>query len=533
MISARYLPHAATHRFSPLVLDYLKSPENFRDFISYPPDYAGMEEAIAARRAFPTDRKGLYEEIKRQYAGIEFPENVAQNLELLQQENTFTICTAHQPALFTGALYFVYKIIHAAKLAADLKSRFPESNFVPVFYIGSEDNDLDELGHFNLGEESFQWDGGGQTGAVGRMKTDTLQPLLKEVLKRIGPPGGNAEKLMEMLEDAYARGRTIAEATRRIVNSLLGDFGVVVIDGDSRFFKEKMTAVFADDLFHHQPYELVQAQSEKLGERYAAQAFPRPVNLFYLDKNIRQRIEKNGDEWTVTGTDVCWNEAQLRQLLAEFPEKFSPNVVLRGLFQETILPNIAFIGGGAEVAYWMQLKTLFEHYGVPFPAIVLRQSVQWIDEKAQALIEKTGLNTVQLFEEPEKLLQEYTRTHATTDIDLEAVRRNMAAQLAPVFDRAAQLDASLEAYGAARQQQIDRIISGIEKKIFRAEKRRHEVWHDRVLRLQKSLSLDKGLQERRLTFLDFYPDLGDAFTQALFDYTLPFGDAFLILESKF
>ncbi len=486
---------------------------------------------MAARRAFPTDREGLYEELKRQYSGMEFPEKVAQNLALLRHENTFTVCTAHQPTLFTGALYFVYKIIHAARLADDLNARFPENDFVPVFYIGSEDNDLEELGHFNLGEESFQWDGGGQTGAVGRMKTDALQPLLNEVLKRLGPPGENAKKLAAMLQDAYGKGRTIAEATRRIVNSLLGDFGVVVIDGDSAFFKKKMTAVFADDLFNHKPYALVTAQSEALGERYAAQAFPRPINLFYLDKNIRQRIEQSGDHWVVTGTDIGWTEAELRDLLEKFPEKFSPNVVLRGLFQETILPDVAFIGGGAEVAYWMQLKPLFEHYGVPFPVVVLRQSVQWIDTKTRLLMTKTALETEQLFQNPETLLQEYTRAHAVTDLSLEAIRENIAAQLSPVFARAAQLDASLEAYGTARQKQIDRLISGIQKKIFRAEKRRHAVWHDRMLRLQKNLSLDKGLQERRLTFLDFYPALGRAFLQALYDHTKSFGEEFLILKT--
>lgn len=532
MISAHYLPHAATHRFSPLVVDYLHDAGAFKDFIAHLPDFSGIENAIEARRAFPTDREGLYEELKRQYSGVEIGEKVAQNLELLRAENTFTICTAHQPALFTGALYFVYKIIHTARLAADLKARFPQNNFVPVFYIGSEDNDLEELGHFQLGEKSFQWDGGGQTGAVGRMKTDALQPLLKEVLGRIGPPGEATERLVEILQDAYAKGRTIAEATRRLVNSLLGDFGVVVVDGDSAFFKAKMTAVFEEDLFHHKPYELVTAQSEALGEKYPAQAFPRPINLFYLDNGIRQRIEKDGDAWVVTGTDIRWTEPELRDLLAKFPQKFSPNVVLRGLFQETILPDVAFIGGGAEVAYWMQLAPLFSHYGVPFPVIVLRQSVQWIDGKARGLMEKTGLTEAQLFENPEDLLKEYTRTHAVTDWNPEAVREAIAKQLQPIFQKAAQLDPTLEAYGAARQKEIDRVISGMEKKIFRAEKRRHDVWYDRVLRLQKALSLDKGLEERRLTFLDFYPTLGQAFLQALYDHTRSFGDAFLILETS-
>ncbi len=531
LTSASYLSYADTKRFSPLVLQYIKDPAAFADFISHAPDYAGIEAAIKARRAFSTDRKGLYEELLRQYGNEEIPTAVQQNLKALRSENTFTICTAHQPAIFTGALYFVYKIIHAAKLAADLKTHFPDCDFVPVFYIGSEDNDLEELGHFQLGKDAFQWDGGGQTGAVGRMKTDGLKTLLNTVLKRIGPPGNNAEMLAEMLQNAYRPSRTVAEATRILVTQLLGDFGLVVIDGDSSFFKGEMKAVFEDDLFRHTPFELVKAQTEKLSACYSVQAFPRPINLFYLADGIRQRIEKVDKHWEVMGTDIRWNEVQLRTLLEENPENFSPNVVLRGLYQETILPNISFIGGGAEVAYWMQFKTLFEHYEVPFPVIVLRQSVQWIDAPAAALLEKTELDEKALFEDAEILLREYTKTHATEGLSLDSARREIAAQLAPVLSHAAVLDKSLQAYGEAQQLRAQKLIDHIEQKIFRAEKKKHGVWHERVLRLQEKLLLHKGLQERKVTFLDFYPILGKAFAETLFDHTRTFGDAFLLLKT--
>jgi bacillithiol biosynthesis cysteine-adding enzyme BshC len=532
-VTASYISHTVTKRFSSLVTDYLKAPQAFSDFVAHSPDYEGIRDAIAARNLFPTDRDGLYQELLRQYEGLDLPEPVRQNLEKLRQTNCYTVCTAHQPALFTGALYFVYKIIHAARLADDLKTRFPEADFVPVFYIGSEDNDLDELGHFQLGDEVFQWDGGGQQGAVGRMSTDALQALLKTVLNRIGPPGLAAEHVAELLQTAYAPGHTIAAATRKLVTGLLGGYGVVVIDGDSPALKQKMTAVFADDLFEHTPYALVTAQSERLSERYPVQAYPRPVNLFYLDQNIRNRIEQTGpDHWHVVGTDLHWNEQQLKDQLSRHPETFSPNVVLRGLYQETILPNVVFIGGGAEVAYWMQLKPLFEAYRVPYPVLVVRQSVQWIPEPAQSLLQSTGLSLEQLFDDPQDLLSAYAQQQVSQPLEMDAVKAQVAAQLKPLFQLAADTDGSLEAHGAAQLHRIERLIDATGTKILQAEKRKHQVWYQRVLRLRQLLWLHKGLQERKLTFLDFYPAMGPTFLQAIYDHTRPFGTDFLVLTSS-
>ncbi|RYD52696.1 MAG: bacillithiol biosynthesis cysteine-adding enzyme BshC [Sphingobacteriales bacterium] len=532
-VTAHYLSHAVTRRFSPLVTDYLARPDTFKPFVAHPPDYNGIRDAIAARTRFPTDREGLYQELLRQYGAMPLPESVRLNLEKLRQTNCYTVCTAHQPALFTGALYFIYKIIHAARLADDLKTRFPEEDFVPVFYIGSEDNDLDELGHFQLGEEVFQWDGGGQQGAVGRMPTDSLQALLKTVLNRLGPPGAATDHLTELLQTAYAPGQTIASATRKLVTGLLGDYGIVVIDGDSLALKQKMIPVFADDLFEHKPYALVTAQSERLSERYPVQAYPRPVNLFYLDGDIRSRIEQTGaDNWQVVGTDLHWNEQQLRDQLANHPETFSPNVVLRGLYQETILPNVAFIGGGAEVAYWMQLKPLFEAYEIPYPVVVVRQSIQWLPESATALLQATGLSLDQLFEDPQALLSTRAQQELPQTLAISALKEQIAAQLNPLFQLAAATDASLEAYGAAQQHRIGQLIEATGKKILQAEKRKHQIWYQRVLRLQQGLWLHKGLQERKLTFLDFYPALGSVFLQAIYDHTRPFGNDFLVLTSS-
>ncbi|RYF81666.1 MAG: bacillithiol biosynthesis BshC, partial [Chitinophagaceae bacterium] len=157
--------------------------------------------------------------------------------------------------------------------------------------------------------------------------------------------------------------------------------GLIVLIPDHPLLKQQMVKVFSDDLFAHKPFEIVQQTSGKISEAYTAQAFPREINLFYLKDDIRERIEEKEGSFHVLNTTLSFTAEELQSELQNHPERFSPNVILRGIYQETILPNLAFIGGGGELAYWLQLKDLFNHYSVVFPVLVLRNSFLVAEEK--------------------------------------------------------------------------------------------------------------------------------------------------------
>jgi uncharacterized protein YllA (UPF0747 family) len=163
---ASFLTYAQTGYFSTTVLDYVLQSPSIKPFYNHPVSIAGMQAAIEQRKKYPTDRKLLVTILKKQYSSLEVSKLVEANIESLANENTFTITTAHQPNIFTGPLYFIYKILQVAKLAEQLKESFPENNFVPVYYMGSEDADLDELGHIFCNGEKKVWETN-QTGAVG------------------------------------------------------------------------------------------------------------------------------------------------------------------------------------------------------------------------------------------------------------------------------------------------------------------------------------------------------------------------------
>lgn len=530
--SYTHLPYSETNAFSHLVTDYLSGVENLRPFFSFDTDREGLRQAIVARRGYATNRQLLTEVLHRQYAALPKREAVLHNLALLQEENTFTICTAHQPNLLTGYLYFIYKIAHAIKLAKDLISAFPDCHFVPVYYMGSEDNDLAELGSFRYNNQKFVWDGGAQTGAVGRMKTETLQPLLDELFKLLGPPGPNCEELKELIVAAYLRQETIGQATQYLVNELFGRYGLLVLDPDDRDLKAAFTGVMKDDLLHKTAYDIVSTQISTLSEHYKVQAHPRPINLFYLKDNIRERIEHQGDSWVVLNTNISWNETALLQELNDAPERFSPNVILRGLFQETILPNIAFIGGGAEVAYWLQLKGLFDHYGVFYPSIHLRQSVLWVGQKEAALRKKLGLQVPDLFKSENdlvhQLLQEQGKDNWQTAHEMQALEHAM--QL--LKQKAIALDPTLRASAEAALAKMRSQVTILEKKMLRAEKRK---MHDQLARIDKlkaHLFPNGGLQERVENFVTYYPVHGAQFIDSLVAHMEPLRHSLLVVEEQ-
>ena len=244
------MPYSDTGYFSKLVTDYLKNDPKLKEFYTYTFDKDGIAKAIQDRQKRPVDREMLVNTLRHQYRHLTVHENVEKNLQLLSLDNTYTICTAHQPNLLTGYLYFVYKILHAIKLAEEFKGLHPDKNFVPVYYMGSEDNDIEELGTFRFNKDKYVWDGDGQKGAVGRMHTKGLKNLLHELFKLFGPPGDNCDELIRILTEAYLKHATIADATQYIINELFGSFGLIILNPDVASFKQAILPIIKDDLLH-------------------------------------------------------------------------------------------------------------------------------------------------------------------------------------------------------------------------------------------------------------------------------------------
>jgi bacillithiol biosynthesis cysteine-adding enzyme BshC len=518
--------------FGKLVTDYLGQAATLHGFYTYTPNAAGVHASVQQRLQAPSvDRTILVRVLEQQYEGLQVAPAVRGNIKALANSNTFTVTTAHQPNLFTGYLYFIYKILHAVSLAAHLNSQHPDLHFVPVYYMGSEDNDLDELGVFRFRGTKYRWDGDGQSGAVGRMATKGLKALINEVLHLFGPPGPVATQLAEILRTAYLGQPTIGRATQYLVNELFGRFGLVVLDPDNADLKRTFIPYIKDDLLRSVAYGHASRQTDALAAAgYKTQAFPRAINLFYLAHNVRERIEHHNDRWEVLNTDISFSEDELMAELNEHPERFSPNVILRGLFQSVILPDVAFIGGGAEVAYWLQLGSLFTHYGVHYPAVLLRQSVMVIPAMAKTLMEKMSFSEADLFLSPIKQSELLVARFSDAHWQLSAEKEQLQTLMAQVRQAAAAVDPTLTGAAGAAQARMDKLLLALEKKMLRAAKNRVAVHMQQLQRLRALLYPNDSLQERTDNFAEYYLDYGPAFFDAVLEGTNPYCGTVLLLQ---
>src|SRR5690606_30388230 len=279
-------------------------------------------------------------------------------------------------------------------LAKQLKSQYPACDFVPIYWMATEDHDFDEINFFNFKGKKFRWDRE-SGGPVGRMDTSGLDEVLRLFAMELGD-GTNAEKIRELFENAYPNNTNLADATRYLANALFGQHGLVILDADSAELKRIFIPYMQRELIHQIAYNSVTTSIERL-QNYNIQVNPREINLFYIEDHIRERIVFQDGGYIINNTDIRFNTAEILAELEKHPEKFSPNVITRPLYEEVLLPNLCYIGGGGEIAYWLELKAYFDQMDVTFPILLVRSSVLLATSKQASKADRLNLSWADLF----------------------------------------------------------------------------------------------------------------------------------------
>ena len=529
-VSAEFITNESTSFFSKMVIDYIAGSAELLPFYSHPVNIEGIKKSIENRKTFATNSNLLVEILTTQYQDIELSPKQKIYLDLLKDTNTFTICTAHQPNIFTGYLYFIYKILHAVKLAEELKTTLPKYNFVPVYYMGSEDADLDELGHIFLKGEKLQWQTP-QTGAVGRMKVDKgLIELLSRISGQLSVYAYGPE-IVGLITDCYQLGATIEQATFKLVNELFAAYGLLTILPDSALVKGAFIPVMKKELVEGFSQLAVKETVASFPEKYKAQASGREINLFYLLDDKRQRIEKDGNDFIVADTNLRFSENEILQTLEEYPERFSPNVILRPVLQETILPNIAFIGGGGEIAYWLELKNVFKAAAVPYPMLIVRNSFIFVSKDLQTIVQKLQLNYTDLFKTELEIINYLVKRDSLLQLSLHQEKQQLNSFYDSLKVAAGKIDVTLQKHTGALHAQALKKIIGLEKKMLSAEKKKFDVQQRQVQKLKQQLFFQNNLQERTSNILPFYANWGKGFIEMLYENSKGLSQEFgIILE---
>ncbi|MBK8700176.1 MAG: bacillithiol biosynthesis cysteine-adding enzyme BshC [Saprospiraceae bacterium] len=510
-------------------ITYRNTPEVFEAFYTFSPNLEGLKHAAKARQEFPVDRDLLVEVLTEQALLMPLTEKQQFNLTKLYEISTFTVITAHQPALFTGPLYYIYKIISAIKLADRLNKELPGNHFVPVFINGSEDHDFEEVNHLHLFGKNIVWNH--KTGGpVGRFDLTGIQEVIQEIKSILGE-SSHAQELMAMLDTCMAGSASYNEVAYKFVNQLFADFGVLILNMDHPKLKSRFKQVMRTEILNHPSVELIKESQEKwhkLG--YASQAHAREINLFYMNNGLRERIELNEGIYRVYNTALVFTKEELLEELEMNPDHFSPNVVLRPLYQEYILPNIAYIGGGGELAYWLERKEQFAHFNIFFPALIRRDSVLWIGPQQLKLLEKLKLTLDELLLDEEAIIQIYLGK--TTDFDISLSDETTAIEniFSGIKHKAGLADKSLESYTDAEKAKIIKAIEQIELRIKRSLKKNEETSINQIRNLKHKLFPGNGLQERHDNFMTLYLAMGPKFIDLLIEHLNPLQPEFTILE---
>jgi bacillithiol biosynthesis cysteine-adding enzyme BshC len=500
--------------FSSLIKDYLDQKSSLASLYNRFPTLENFEAQITEKGANYNhdNRKLLVSVLQKQYQNIRISEATQNNIAALDQFNTYTITTGHQLNLFSGPLYFLYKIISTINLASELKAKFPHSNFVPIYWMATEDHDFEEINYFNFKGKKFRWNKD-SSGPVGRLSTEGLDAVFEVFAQELGS-SSHAQKIKELFQKSYLEHTNLAEATRFLANELFSDYGLVIIDADATDLKRVLIPYIKDELENQTSFQEVTATIEKLNE-YSIQVNPREINLFYIENDLRERIILENGSYKVNHTDLSFSKEELFRLVETNPEKFSPNVILRPLYQEVLLPNLCYIGGGGEIAYWLELQSFFNAAKVSFPMLLVRNSVVLATEKQIKKADALDLSWTDLFSKQNDLVNQKTKVLSEIDLNLSDVKDQLKKQFEALYSIAEQTDNSF--IGALKAQETKQIkgIEHLEKRLLKAQKRKLADVLNRIIQLQNELFPNQSLQERQTNFSEFYLENGEALIPSL------------------
>lgn len=518
-----------TGYFSRLICDYLEGKNDLQPFYSSPATLEGFKNQIEEKSFSTSKRKVLVNSLVNQSEQLNLSDETSKNLQLLAHKNTFTIVTGHQLNLFTGPLYFLYKIVSTINLTKKLKKQFPKSNFVPVYWMATEDHDFDEINYFNVSNSKIQWQKE-VSGAVGRLKLEDFESVVENFETQLNG-SINSTYLVELIKKSYLNHSNLTDATKYLVNELFGDYGLVIIDGDDKALKNEFKPIIKEELLNKTSFSQVNNTNEQLQSLgYPIQVNPREINLFYLKESLRERIVYENNIYKVNNTNIQFSEDEILKELNAYPERFSPNVILRPVYQEIILPNLCYIGGGGELAYWLQLKSYFDTLELQFPILKLRNSVMLAEKRQLEKLSRLNVQLNEIFLKQGMLIDKKVKEISEVKIDFTGQKQFLMNQFEQLKEIAKKTDYSFT--GAVNAQEAKQLkgLDNLEKRLLKAQRRKLSDEVNRIKILQDELFPRQSLEERYRNFSEYYLKIGKDFIPMLLEALNPMEDCFTIIE---
>ncbi len=522
-IDYRQLP-AAAGGFSQIFFDYVYNFEEVRPF--FPSNFrvnASYEQAITTVGARIFDRETLVRVLREQNSAFGSTTRTLEHIALLKKTTTFAVVTGQQVGLFGGPLYTIFKTITAIKLAERLKAKFPSYDFVPIFWLEGEDHDFLEMNNIVLLDADnrpvkIEYLHGDEVpehnlGAIGELRFNGSLNATYEKLTSTLQQTDFTSQLLSVIKSAYAPGFTFNHGFAAWMNFLFADYGLVFLSSNHPELKRLLSPVFVKEISTFpKTSQLVIAQSAELEEHYHAQVKPKSLNLFMFHKGGRYLIQPREGEkdFSLKGTRHFIQPNELLRIATETPELLSPNVILRPIAQDTLLPTVAYVAGPSEIAYHAQLKPVYEFFGIPQPVLYPRASASFVEERLLRATEKYGLDMLQFMEDPEKVATRVAEQISSIKIDdlFANATAGMRTALNELRYGLKEIDPTLIAALENVQGKIDQNMSVLKEKAFAAQRRRNETAVRQIERAASGLLPNGALQEREMSIIHYMNKYG-------------------------
>jgi bacillithiol biosynthesis cysteine-adding enzyme BshC len=516
-------------RTSRLFTDYLYDYDKVARFYT---DYGRAASPLAdhARRvgAQEFDRTRVPDALERINRRAGSPELTFKHIEMLRRPGSVAIVTGQQAGLFTGPLYTIHKALTVIKLAACLREQGVEA--VPVFWIASEDHDYEEVNHTRLIDrdghlKTVRYEAAGRAPdvSVGRVQLcDGINQTIDEFVAQL-PPSEFIAEIESDLRESYVEGAGFAESFARLMARVFRDHGVVLLDPLDEQLKQVVAPLYSQaiDRAGEIASRLIERSRELEGAGYHAQVHVSEdmAPLFIMDEGRRVAMVQQDGRFFVKGSDRSFGKDELVELARRCPNCFSPNVTMRPVVQDYLLPTAAYVGGPAEVAYFAQLRAVYEALGRQEPCVLPRSSFTIIEGRHQKTMKKYGLALADFFEGLHPAItkvveQSLDRDTANVFAETEQLLNAQMDRLEKSLRRA---DATL---GASIQRTREKILYQIEHlrtRFIHASARREETAYRQVERAYTTLLPDKNLQEREINIYYFLSRYGPGLINELYE----------------
>ena len=438
------------------------------------------------------------------------------------------IVTGQQIGMCTGPLYTIYKAITAIKLAEQCSAEMPDYNFVPVFWVEGEDHDFEEINKINLvnaeGQiEKIEYLYGGKPleknpGAVGNLVIDSFGEKFFDTLQSKLQETEFKAQLFGSLRGHYRSGATLGNAFVGLMNQLFEDSGLVFLNPNDPDFKKLLKPVFSKEVAEvTKTSQLVIERSAELEEHYHAQIKAKSLNLFMFHKGGRYLIEPRETDFSLKGTRQFFSKEELNSIVENSPELISPNVVLRPLCQDTLLPTAAYVGGPSEIAYFAQLGPVYKFFGMQMPVVYPRASATILEEKIKNILEKYQIGIAELWSDIDPLLIRIAEQVSEVKVDglFEQLQSRIKEAVAESRFGIQQIDPTLSGTIDSTLARFESQLAVLKEKTQAAQQRRQDITLKQIQRAATHVFPGSNFQEREFNVVYYLNKYGPDFVKWL------------------